>query len=344
MPLLVRPVPQQTRFSWRFIAGATLCVLAVMAWRMTRAYPTGVFDFYPLYYGAQAWLHTGNAYALDTVVPASHHAYQLYQIGNIYPLPAVLLALPLSFLPPQAAGTVLLGLVTAGLLFALRLHRWPLWFLLYLPVIEGVRIEQYTIVVLILQMIAVWALREQRYWLLAVCCALIVTKPNQGFIFVLVLVLLARNWRQQAIVGAAVWGGSLLLDPNWVVEWIPTLVNHHNVLHQPFLWPVALLALPLLLARDFVGAAVVLQFLILPYPGIYAASAVPLSVLDDPRSKWLLVFSIAWIFPAALIGQEWATGLLLVLPMVALSLLRWWEGRVTQQRENQVLAPEPQAG
>ena len=48
-------------FSPRFLAGAALCALTVMLWRATQSYPTGVFDFYPLYYGAKAWLHTGNA-------------------------------------------------------------------------------------------------------------------------------------------------------------------------------------------------------------------------------------------------------------------------------------------
>ncbi|HEX2186381.1 MAG TPA: glycosyltransferase 87 family protein, partial [Chloroflexota bacterium] len=316
--------PREPFFSGRFVAGALLVVLAAVVWRATRSYPTGVFDFYPLYYGAKAWLHGGNAYVLDAVVPLADKEKQLFQIGNVYPLPAVFLALPLSFLPPHLAGTVVVGLLTAGLVLALRLHRWPWWPLLYLPVLEGLRIEQYTMVILVLQLVALWALRERRTWLLALCCAVILSKPNQGLMFVLALLLLARDRRQVAKVGAVcalVWGGAFLLDPTWVAEWIPTLHNSHETLHQPFYWQLGLLAIPLLLARDLVGGALVLQFVMLPFPGSYAASALPLAVLPDRRGIWLAPLSFLWPFAAVLLGAAWATGLTLVLPVVALALL-----------------------
>lgn len=88
----------------------------LILWRTTRSYPTGVFDFYPLYYGAKAWLASGDAYTLSSVVPPSHYGYQLYQIGNIYPLPAIFLALPFTFLPPTMAGIAWIGLVLSGLM------------------------------------------------------------------------------------------------------------------------------------------------------------------------------------------------------------------------------------
>lgn len=263
-------------------------------------------------------------------MPTAHYGYQLFQIGNIYPLPAVLLALPFSVLPPLAAGTLWLGLVTTGILVALRLNGWPIWLILYLPVIEGVRIEQHTAVVLLLQLLAYWAYRAKRPWVLALCCMLILSKPNQGFFFVLVLFFLSRYWRQFLVMGAAIWGGSLVLDPNWIAEWIPTLFNHHNVLHQQILWPLALLAIPLFLIGNPIGGATVLQFMMLPYPGVYAASAVPISILDDPRSRWLIPLSFFWIIPAVLIGQAWSTALLLIVPVVVLSALRWKEQTQTR--------------
>ena len=47
----------------------------------------------------------------------------------------------------RAGGAAVLwvGLLSTGLVLALRLHGWPAWYLLYLPIMEGVRIEQYTI-------------------------------------------------------------------------------------------------------------------------------------------------------------------------------------------------------
>jgi hypothetical protein len=303
-----------------FVLLSAVLVLAVMALRAAVTYPTGVFDLYPLYYGAKAWLHSGNAYDILPVAPPEHAPFGLYQTGNIYPLPAVLLTLPLSFLSPQLAGTLWIGLLTAGLLIGLRLNRFPLYFLAYLPLVEGLRIEQVTAALLVLQLLALWAWREERWWLLATCLALIVAKPNQGLIFALALTILSRNWRRQAIVVAIIWGGSLLLDPNWFVEWLPALENHRLVQHQSIPWLLALFAIPLLLVRDYIGGAIMLQFLILPYPGIYASSAVPLSMLATRQSIWLIAAAIWWPIAAIFIGQLWATALTLLLPMVALSL------------------------
>lgn len=52
----------------------------------------------------------------------------------------------------------------------------------------------------------------------------------------------------------------------------------------------------------------------LPYPGVYAASAVPLSVLDDPRGRWLI--------PAVIIGQAWSSAIFLIVPIIILSAYR----------------------
>ncbi len=184
------------------------------------------------------------------------------------------------------------------------------------------RIEQHTAVILVLQILALWAYRTARPWTLALCCALILTKPNQGLFFVIALFLLSRYWRQFLTIGALIWGGSLLLDPNWIGEWVPTLLNHHSILHQPFFWPLALLAIPLFLVGNPIGGATVLQFLMLPYPGVYAASALPLSVLDDPRGRWLMPLSFLWIIPATIIGQAWSIAIFLIVPMIVLSAYR----------------------
>lgn len=206
----------------------------------------------------------------------------------------------------------------------MRISGLPLWWGFALPLVDGIRLEQYTVLIIIAQILALWVQRERRPWLLACCCAIILTKPNQGLFFVLVLVLLARNWRQQFVVDALLWGGSLLLDPHWVGEWLPTLERYRQITHQPILWGLALFAIPLLFMRQWLAAATVAQFLVLPFPtaSIYAAGAVPLTALDDPRSKWLTPLSYAWIFPALFFGPSWATALTILLPTVLLAALR----------------------
>lgn len=306
----------------RFVFGAILFVLAMVVWRALRVYPTGVFDFYPLYYGGRAWLTTGNAYLLDMVIAPDRRDFQLFQIGNVYPFPAVLLTLPFSLLPAQWAGILWTGLMSVGLVLALRLHDWPFWYLIYLPILEGLRIEQYTVFVVICQMVALWAWRERRPWLLAVSCVLTLTKPNHSFFLALALVILAGNWRQFALCALSFFGASFALYPMWVVDWLPRLENSHAVLHQPFLWGLALFAIPLLLVGDVISGALLLQFLLLPYPGVYSSASLPLGIVGDRRSRWLIVAAVLWPVLGVLVGVAWATGLALVLPTVALGLLR----------------------
>jgi hypothetical protein len=296
-----------------------LAVAAVVLWRGLQSYPTGVFDLYPLYWGGKAWLATGDAYNLAAVVPPDQHGYQLYRVGNIYPLPAVLLILPLTLLAPQSASLVWIGLLTGGLLLVLRLQEGPWWFALTLPIVEGLRIEQYTPAMLSVQLCGLWAVRTRRSWLVGVCVAVLLTKPNQAVLFGLLLVLVGRAWRASFVAVAVLWGGSLLLDPHWVAAWLPTLVAQRSLLQQPILWPLALFAVPLLWWRDWTSAAVVAQFALLPWSGIYAAGALPLGILHRPRAYWYWPLSWLWLVGAAFLGQPLAVGLLLVVPVVLLS-------------------------
>ncbi len=324
----------------RFALGTIFAVLLVVVWRAMQHYPTALNDLYPLYYGAQAWLHSGNAYDLASVAPVEHQPYPLFEIGNPYPLPAVLLVLPLSFLPPTLAAMVWLGGLVAALLVALRLNGWPSWLLFYVPVVNAIYAEQFTLFILVLQILALWAYRTDRPWLLAICCVLILTKPNQGLFFVLALILLSRHWRQCLAVGAVVWGGSLLLDPHWVGQWLAMLSHHHEMTQQPLLWGLAFFAIPLLLIRDYISAAVMLQFLVMPYPfAAYPFSPVPLGLLGEARHRWLIPVSFIWMLIHFAIGEVWASLLTLILPVVALSLWRYWRERRAAAPADTNLAP-----
>ncbi|MBC8076156.1 MAG: DUF2029 domain-containing protein [Chloroflexales bacterium] len=324
-------------FSPPFLIACAVLVSAAMALAWLEPSPLPMRDFFPLYYGADAWVQTGSAYALNAVAPPVYHGYDVLAIGNGYPLPAVLIVLPLSLLPPAIAPVLWVGVLTLGLLLALRLGGQPFWLLLYVPLLESLRNQQYTALIVALLIVAIWSYRTNRKWALAFCCALLLTKPSQGTLPALVLVLLARNWREQLAAALSVWGLSLLLDPNWPNEWLAALANYSALTNQPVYWLLAAFALPLLLGRDWIGAALVLQLALFPFPiGFYAAAALPLGVLHDPRSKWLMVASFLLPFPALWLGQAWAIALVLLLPVVALALLRWRESLRATQADAQV--------
>lgn len=299
-----------------------VAVLLVMLWRWNQSLPLPLFDLYPLYYGARAWLATGNAYDLSTIVPPGDQGFLVYRIGNGYPFPAILLALPLALLPAHLAATLWVGLLVGGVLVGLRLLRAPIWLLIYVPLLEGLRIEQYTVFVLVLQLFALWAHRERRLWLLALCCALILTKPSHGTLFVVVMALLARNWRQLIVAVIVVWGGPLLLDPGWPGEWLAAVRTYVDVAAQPQIWWMLPLGGVLLIWRDYISAAVVSQLALAPFPGVYAASALTLGVINERRTIWLSAISLLWAPVALYAGKPIATALTLTLPVVVLSLAR----------------------
>lgn len=313
-------------FSVSFIVMSCVLVVAAMVWRWTRDYPLPLFDLYPLYYGGKAWLQTGNGYDLAPVTPLFHQRFTVFKVGNGYPLPAMLLTLPLTLLPPQIAATVWIGGLLAALLVLLRLHRAPFWLLLYVPVLEALRIEQYTMFILVLQLLALLALRQQRTTLLAVCCALILTKPTHGAVFVVFLMLMAQPRRQFftafAVAMGIVWGGTTLLDPGWVGEWLGAVRVYAHMAAHPTLWWLVPLALPLLYSRQYLSAALVVQLSIFPHPGVYAACALPLGVLHDQRSRWLSVISFLWPAVAVGVSKSSATAVILVVPLVVLALLQ----------------------
>jgi lipid-A-disaccharide synthase-like uncharacterized protein len=303
----------------------------VMAFQATRDYPTGLFDIYPLYYGARAWLATGSAYDLKAVAPPEHAGLPLLELGNAYPFPAVIFLLPLSIFAPSVAGVLWSGLVALCLTISVRLVRGSWWLLLYLPLVEAVRIEQYTALVVAVQLMALWSWRTNRWWWLGLMESLMLTKPNQGALFALVLLLSARNWKQFAVWAAVIWGGSLLLSPRWPVEWLPVAFNNVAAVPRPVYWQFAILLVPLLLVRDWLSLSLVAPVLAGQFRDVYVAAPLPLGVTDLAESRWLAPVAILWLYVSALVDPAWGTGLALVLPVVVLAGLRWWRCRHPQK-------------
>jgi glycosyl transferase family 87 len=300
--------------------------LGAMVWRATCSYPTTMLDLFPLYYGGRAWLETGSAYRLDTVLPAMERLPTNYQllidVGNVYPLPAVLLLLPLALLPPTVAATIWVGGLVAGLLLALRAGGgW--WYALSFPVLIALHHEQYTVLIVIGQIVALWAFRNRHPWLLAWCLALVLTKPQVSMLFVLAMIVLARVWRPVLLTVAAVWGGSFILDPGWPFAWLEMLRHHHVVTGQPVMWELAIGALPLLLMRDRISASLIAQYALMPFPAptVYPLMTAPLGVLHL-RWAWLLVpCSYLFLVGYAYLGQSWSVVLANILPVIMLA--RW---------------------
>ena len=65
-----------------------------------------------------------------------------------------------------------------------------------------------------------------------------------------------------------------------------------------------------------------LQFAMLPYPGVYSSASLPLGVIGDRRSRWLIVVAPLWVIVGAFFGMSAATLWGIVLPIVVLVIAR----------------------
>lgn len=313
-----------SRRLWLLLLLICLGSAAAVAWHFSHTNVTPLMDLTPLYYGAQAWLHSGNAYDLSLTTPPEIRNLFVIVAGSGYPFPAILLVLPLSLLPVNVAAALWLAGFVAAVIVALWLNRAPPWLILYFPLIEAFVLHQYMLLLFVVSLVALWAYKQERPWLLALCCALMLTKPTFSAVPALALAVLARNWRQQAAMMALVWGGATLLDPGWPLEYLASLRTYIAMAAQgpDVLWPVILLV-PLLFALgDPLSAAVVTQVALTPFTSIYNTALLPLSHVSDRRSLLITLCALIYSPLSIIADRPIAVAVSFVLPVVALSLLR----------------------
>lgn len=276
-----------------------------------RAQPQLAGDHYPVYWGAKAWLESGNAYDLSHVGGgAAAASTTMFSVGNVYPLPAtLLLGLPYAWLPPMQAGVAFAVTTLAGIVWLLRrLDLGPamLW---SLPLLEATRLLQTSLVSLFAYLLLWHARTARRPWLVAIACGLLSLKPQEGVAGIAVACWWYRRelWRI-ALVLAGAWLPSLLLQPGWVPLWLHHLGTRGDVIayRDPrllaLLAPVGLLVALMSRARDgaaregFVLAGVTITASLLlpwPMPGWYPGIA---WMVGLPRSLVPLAVMFPWSF------------------------------------------------
>lgn len=190
-------------------------------------------DFFPLYFGA-GWLLDGQlpygkeateALARVWLVPEPFR-----NSGLAYPLPAIMLLLPLALLPFLLASIVwtVVGWLLAVAGSARITGSTPLLPLLYWPLLWSAILGQATLLWIGLAALLVVAMQQKRPWLAGVCIALLPLKPQAGLLFALAGCWWAwREQRRALLVAGATAGllgiGSLLLAPAWLSSWLSQL-------------------------------------------------------------------------------------------------------------------------
>jgi hypothetical protein len=199
---------------------------AIEVWvKMQR--PGGFSDFDHIWEGARIVWARGNPYELIGPGRAFDWPWPLY-----YPLPALLVVLPLTLLPLPVARALFTGGSTAILAWALGGDGFArLALLLSVPFLHAVQIGQ-------------WSPLLTAMFLLPALGWLAVAKPNIGTA-VLAATPSPRTWRVAALGGGALVLASLILQPSWPADWLRTLRSGEHIA-PPILrfgGPVLLLAL-----------------------------------------------------------------------------------------------------
>jgi SAM-dependent methyltransferase len=228
------------------VAGGLAIACATLAFAAFRRTPDHVADFDQLWYAARALGAGGNPYAVVGPGRAFDFPWLLY-----YPLPALLVVMPLVALPLLVARVVLVGLGAGVLAFAVTREGWrPL--LIFTSAAYIVSLTQVQFAPLFVAAL-----------FLPVMGTLLVAKPNLGAC----IAVSPLSWRLAvaSLGGAAVLvAGSFAVMPTWHRAWLAVVADAPHI--RPYvLRPGGVLVLAALLrwrrpeARLLAALAVVPQ-------------------------------------------------------------------------------------
>jgi len=272
----------------------------------TRQQPGTISDWDPTWVGTQALLRGDGPYEAIQVPP--------WPNWLLYPLPALLVTTPFTFIALPLARGVFVALGTAAFTFVItRRARWPLYFL-----ISGAMLWSWMVVQWAPLLMAA-ALTPALSWLLAV-------KPTLGF-------ALWTGWpNRKAVIGGLLFLGlSVLIRPTWIQEWLASVgrTPHSPNLLRPFGF---LMLLGLLRWRRPEGRLLAALALVPQTTALYETLALALVCHNRPQAAAFATLTMAahllfllgpqgpW--PVGAEYQWWVLLALVYLPAIALVLRR----------------------
>ena len=219
-------------------------------------------DLYPRWLGTrELLLHRRDPYSAEItreiqvgyygrLLDSSRPGDPTDQQGFAYPVYVVLLLAPTIKLPFVIVREVFfwfLGMLTAGaVLLWLKVLRWRpsrsaimMWVLLTLscfPAIQGLKLQQLSLMVAALIAAFLWALSRQRFVLAGILLALATIKPQLVFLIVLWLFIwVLGNWRGRqrvvwsfAVSMAVLVGIGEILLPGWIGEFRLAIKDYYR--------------------------------------------------------------------------------------------------------------------
>jgi hypothetical protein len=210
-------------------------------------------DFYPRWRGTRAFIMEGrNPYSEKVTLEIQEGMYgrpareDEDQVAFAYPFYVSLLVLPFSFFSyPQAqalwmSALVLFTIVTVTII--LRTFNWKpsrggllalsLWCLFFYPTVRSILLGQFSLLVLVLVALALWA--TERGWTFLAGCSLALStiKPQMVFLVIPFLLLSGLGQQKYRILGGFLVAMAVLLVlssfllPTWIPSFITALSRY----------------------------------------------------------------------------------------------------------------------
>jgi hypothetical protein len=295
---------------------ALTCAVQPRLWSGTN----GIGDFWPFYYGARAWLETGNAYWHDPGLPS----LVIADVGNAYPIHGILFGLPFAWLSPGIAAILWVAVCGLGWIWAVIWSGESLVWFLWAPMWIALLAQQPSALVTVACIVALGGLRRSLPPALIVAIPVMLLKPHQTLLLVLLFVWWGRRWWRGMTL---CWSAGLLLtfvvQPDWAGLWVDQ-VQLRNLLITDAVWIGGLLVpagLVLLIRGWRLSGLAMISTSLGPWPALggYVASIWPIGLTD--RRIWSValanqaafVLYLAtlhyWLYPLALVASCLAAAL-----------------------------------
>jgi hypothetical protein len=301
------------KYSWIFICGLCIWIwLLLSTHSQSSEYAIG--DFYPVYVAGRAFLNGIDPYSDQIIQELSHTWNAPYaSAGFAYPLPIIVLILPILVLPyiPSMICWMLFGLVSSFAAIDLQKHWRPLIALpfCFLPLYNATVAAQATLIWFGLAVLLLLGIKYEKVWLIGICIALLPIKPQTGIIFALVGIWWV--WRKQAwsaliwagITGSLIWGGSFLLQPSWLQDWLMSLKRYDEVVYTEQFWLWGLILLVTTWHLPWYARLSVLQVLLFPITSLYSFAPLllvwvalggPIAYIGSLISWAIIVFNLPY--------------------------------------------------
>lgn len=287
-------------------------------------------DFYPLYFAAQRVLRGLSPYGADaTEALAQAWDAPFESAGIVYPLPLILLMVPFALLPFTIASVLWIGL---GIMLSLLI--WVLigvdkeksfLLIVFLPYFRAAVLGQATLIWFGLSLLLITAFQRERYMWVGILSVVIALKPQDGLVFGVVGLWLAARENPKVILialitGVVLWGGSLLIQPQWLSAWLAQINLYRSIVNPPTLLPLSLVLVLACWQLPWWGKVAAAQVALFPISDLYSALPLLMCWASVKASPMLILVGagISWLW--SLLGLPSTVTILWLLVLVPVIL------------------------